>query len=154
MMKWFRIAIFLLLLAAALAITAIFLDIQVYCDRYLICSNTGSRESYREWMFGIKTRHHYTKSPLEEYMETHYPNALVHRWKIYASTIKNTFSKVFEDGDPGAVFKMDHRILRIWIQHNDSKSIRELHDLFVSDDQEKIKKRVMEITDEVFKYDN
>ena len=153
-MKWIPITTYLLLLTAALAIVVIYLDIQVYYDKHFICLNTGSRESYREWMFGIKTRHYYTKSPLEEYMEIHYPNALVHRWHNQGFIIKSTNSTIFAEGSPCAVDMISNEILKIWIQHNDSKSIRELYDLFVSDDQEKIKKRVMEITDEVFNYDN
>jgi len=69
-------------------------------------------------------------------------------------TGKNIFGKsmLWEHESPGAVYMLEPEILRLWIQQNDAKTIRELYDLLVSDDQEKIQKRITEIFDEVLEY--
>jgi len=144
-----RIIIYLPLLLAGLAVLTIALDFQVYEDLECICENTGSRKAYRQWSFGLKTTKWYKKSPLEEFMENKDPNALVHRWRCYSGTVRSIFGGLHWDGVVGAIRLLDAEVLRLWMQNKDDKTIRELYDLLVSNDQEKIQERIMEIINEV-----
>jgi len=152
-MKWQRsITKSLLILALVVAVIAFY--IPVCRDWAFICENTGSQKGYRQWTFGPKTGLWYKKSLLEECIQSQAPDALVHRWTSYAGTGKNVLGipVLFGHGRPGAVLWINPDILSRWIKHNDPATIRQLYDLLVSDDQAAIKKRLMEIKEEVIKY--
>lgn len=97
-MRWRRIIISLLLLSAVLSVLFIALVSQAYQDWAFICENTGSRKGYRQWRFGLKTTKWYKKSPLEEFMESNDPNALVHRWTCYGGDRKEYLWQVYALG--------------------------------------------------------
>ena len=137
-----------------LAITFVLFSVQAYRDWAFICENTGSCKGYRQWTFGLKTGHWYKKSPLEDFIQSEAPNALVYRWTNYAGTGKNIFGMTLlrGHGRPGAVIQLNHEIQRKWIGKNDAATVRQLYDLLVSDDQKKIEKQVMDIWEEVLNY--
>jgi len=124
--------------------------VQVYRDWAFICENTGSRKGYRQWLFGLKTGHWYEKSPLEDFIQSEDPNALVYRWMSYAGTGKNIFGQtiLYGHGRPGAIIKLDHEVLRMWIQKNDDETVRQFYDLLVSDDRKEIEKQVEDMWQE------
>ena len=138
-----------------LAVTFVLLSVQAYRDWAFICENTGSRNGYRQWPFGLKTGHWYKKSPLEEFIQSEAPDALVYRWTSCAGTGKNIFGMTILRGHgwPGAIRRLDHEIQRKWIEKNDAATVRQFYDLLVSDDQEKLEKRVMDIYEEVLNYE-
>ena len=138
-----------------LAVTLVLLPVQVCRDWAFICENTGSRQGYRQWPFGLKTGHWNKTSPLEDFIQSEAPDALVHRWTSCAGTGKNIFGRaiLFGHGRPGAVIRLHNGILRMWIEKNDAATVRQFYDLLVSDDQEKLKKRVMDISEEVLNYE-
>ena len=155
-MKWEHPVTYSLLAAAALATAVVAFNIQVCRDWAFICENTGSRKGYRQWALGPKTGHWYKKSPLEEFVTAHEPAALIHRWTSYSGTGKNVFGTpvVFGHGRPGAVYRFDHEIQSRWIARNPPEKVRELYDLLVSDDQDAIQKRIMDIWDQVLDYED
>jgi hypothetical protein len=138
-----------------LAVTLVLLPVQACRDWAFICENTGSRQGYRQWPFGLKTGHWYKTSPLEEFIRSDDPNALRHRWTSCAGTGKNIFGKaiLFGHGRPGAIMRLDHEIQRKWIEKNDAAKVRQFYDLLVSDDEEKLEKRIMDIGEEVLNYE-
>ncbi|MHC4145671.1 MAG: hypothetical protein ACYSWW_23625 [Planctomycetota bacterium] len=138
-----------------LAITFILFSVQAYRDWAFVCENTGSRKGYRQWRFGPKTGHWYKKSPLEDFIQSEAPDALVHRWTSYAGTGKNIFgmTMLYGHGRPGAILRHNHEIQRQWIVKNDATTVRQFYDLLVADDQKKLEKRVMDIWEEVLNYE-
>ena len=149
-----RILIIACLVIMCLAIAFVLLFVQAYRDWTFICENTGSLKGYREWPFGLKTGHWYQKSPLEEFIQSEAPNALVYRWTSCAGTGKNIFGKtiLYGHGRPGAIMQLTHDAQRKWIDKNDAETVRQLYDLLVSDDQNKLEQRVMDIWKEVLNY--
>lgn len=133
-----------------IVIVLLLLPFQVCRDWAFICENTGSHKGYRQWIFGFETGHWYKKSPLEGFIQSNSPDVLIHRWTSYAGTGKNIFGMklLFGHGRPGAIKKLDHGVLGQWIEKNDAEAVRKLYDLFVSDDQKAIEKKVTEIWDE------
>ena len=87
---------------------------------------------------------------MEDFIQSEAPDALVHRWTSFAGTGKNVFGKaiLFGHGRPGAIIKLDHEVLRNWIQKNDAETVRQFYDLLVSDNQKEIEERVAEIWQE------
>ena len=138
-----------------LVIALLLLTVQAYRDWAFICENTCSRKGYRQWTFGLKTGHWYKKSPLEDFIQTEAPNALVYRWMSYAGTGKNIFGMTisYGHGFPGAATQLDHETLRKWMEKNDAATVRQLYDLLVSDDQKKLEKQVMDIWQEVLSHE-
>jgi hypothetical protein len=155
-MKWQRPVTYSISAVAALVAALAVFNIQVCRDWGFICENTGSRKGYRQWTFGPKTGHWYKKSPLEEFVAAHDPNMLAHRWTSYAGTGKNVFGKPVMRGHsrPGAILRFDHAIQSRWIADNPPEDVWKLYDLLVSDDQDAIEKKIMEIWDEVMEYDD
>jgi len=149
-----RILIVVCLAIMCLAIAFVLLFVQAYRDWTFICENTGSLKGYREWPFGLKTGHWYKKSPLEEFILSEAPNALVYRWTSCAGTGKNAFGKaiLYGHGSPGAIMQLTHDIQRKWIDKNDTETVRQLYDLLVSDDQNKLEQKAMDIWKEVLYY--
>jgi hypothetical protein len=135
---------------AVLVVAIVIFEVEVCHDQDFICKNTGSRKGYRRWILGRKSGHWYEKSPLEEFIQLQAPDALVHRWTGHAVG-RNIFGTgmYVRCGKPGAVSQFDHEIQRKWIKGNDAVAIRKIYDLIVSDDQMKIKKRIMDISAEV-----
>lgn len=150
-----RIALKTLVVVLIVAAVIVLPAWQVCRDWGYICENTGSRKGHREWFFGSKTGHWSEKSPLEEAIQSQAPEALVHRWTSYAGTGKNVFggSLLFEHASPGAIINFPHEFQRLWIEKNDPAAVRELYDLLVSDDQDKIRKRIRDICDEVLEHE-
>jgi hypothetical protein len=138
-----------------LAVTLVLLPVQACRDWAFIYENSGSRQGYRQWPFGLKTGHWYKTSPLEDFIQSEAPGALVHRWTSYAGTGKNIFGMAIlrGHGRPGAIMRLDHEIQRKWIEKNDAATVRQFYDLLVSDDQKKLEKRVMDIWEEVRNYE-
>ena len=48
--------------------------------------------------------------------------------------------------------QLTHDAQRKWIDKNDAETVRQLYDLLVSDDQNKLEQRVMDIWKEVLNY--
>ena len=144
-----------ILVIICLVIMFVLLPVQAYRDWGFICENTGSRNGYRQWPFGLKTGHWYKKAPLEDFIQSEAPDALVHRWTSYAGTGKNIFGMAILRGHgwPGAIMRIDHEIQRKWIEKNDAAAVRQFYDLLVSDDQKKLEKRVMDISEKVLNYE-
>ncbi len=136
-------------------LAVIALNVQAYRDWGFVCENTGSKKGYRKWILGFKTDHWYKESPLEKFMQAQAPEELDHRWTSYKGTGKNILgmSVLFGHGRPGFVPQLPHSIQSRWIDKNDPAKVRELYDLFVSEDQDAIHERVMEIWDEVMGYE-
>lgn len=149
-----RILIVVCSVIMCFVITFVLLTVHVYRDWTFICENTGSRKGYREWPFSLKTRHWYQKSPLEEFIQSEAPNALVYRWTSCTGTGKNIFGKAILYGhdSPGTIMQLTHDTQRKWIDHNDTETVRQLYELLVSDDQKKLEKRIMDIWKEVLSY--
>lgn len=149
-----RTIIFWLSTFLLIAVIIALFFIQLYRDWAFICENTGSHKGYRQWAFGLKTGHWYKKSALEQFMDKEDPNALSNRWTSYAGTGKNIFGRpiLFGHERPGAALSLKLDILDQWVQHNKPEDIKQLYDLLVSDDQNKIRDRVEEIWDEVMEY--
>ena len=139
----------------AFAVALVAFSIEMYRDWAFICENTGSRNGYRQWIFGPKTGHWQKTSPLEEFIQSRKPDALVHRWTSYAGSGKNVFGTPMSrvHGHPGAILHLDHKIQQRWIDKNDTTSVHELYELLVSDDEEQIDKRIRDIWDEVLNYE-
>ncbi len=146
---------FISLFAVLLVIILLIYCVPAYHDKSYVCKNTGSFKGYRQWAFGTKTGHWYRKSPLEEFMEEEDPNLLVCRWTFFSGGGNNIFGRtfIFEDGFPGAVTNLRHRELKLWVQHNKPEDVRQLYDLLVSDDQDKIKEKVNQIWEEYRRYE-
>jgi len=138
-----------------LAITFVLFSVQAYRDWAFICENTGSHKGYRQWPFSLKTGHWYKTSPLEDFIQSEVPNALVHRWMSHAGTGKNIFGMTisYGHGRPGAITYLDHETLRKWMEKNDAATVRQLYNVLVSDDQKKLEKQVMDIWQEVLNYE-
>jgi len=153
-MKWHRPVTYSLLAVAALATAVVAFNIQVCRDWAFICENTGSRKGYRQWTLGPKTGHWYKRSPLEEFIAKEFPDSLAHRWTSYAGTGKNVFGTpvLFGHGRPGAIYRFDREIQGEWIARNPAAEVKRLYDLLVSDDQDAIQDRIMNIWDEVLAY--
>jgi|APSaa5957512622_1039677.scaffolds.fasta_scaffold164396_1 hypothetical protein len=152
MVNWIRWAIPRLLFAAtALVAVMVAVNIQAYRDWGFICEYTGSRQGYRQWPLHLRTGHWYKKSPLEEFITTNAPTPPVHRWKSYCGTGKNVFgmSVRFGHGRPGAILWFDQRTQSLWIAHSTPAEIWQLHDLFLSRDQDAIEERIRGIQEEV-----
>ena len=139
-----------------LATIVVLISVPAYRDWAFICENTGSRNGYRQWVFGIKTSRWYKKSPMENFIQSEAPDALVHRWTSFAGTGKNIFGKaiLYGHGRPGAIIQLDHEVLRKWIRKNDTETVRQFYDLLVSDDQKEIEKQVMDIWQESLNENN
>ncbi|MBN2291074.1 MAG: hypothetical protein JXM70_01540 [Pirellulales bacterium] len=152
-MKWQRPIKCILLAVAAIATTLVAFNIEVSRDWAFICENTGSRKGYRQWSFGPKTGHWHEKSPLEEFVAEHKPDALAHRWTSYAGTGKNIFgsSLSFGHGSPGAVLQFEHSLQDWWIERHSEEEVIELYGLFVYENQTAIDKTVTEIWEEYLK---
>lgn len=148
--------IFCLAIIISLIIFLLLPTVQVYRDWAFICENTGSRNGYRQWLFGLKTGYWYERSPMEEFIQSEAPDALIHRWTSFAGTGKNVFGKsiLFGHGRPGAIIQLDHEVLRKWIRKNDTETVRQFYDLLVSDKQKEIEKQVMEIWQESLNEEN
>ncbi len=155
-MKWQRPVTYTLLAVAALATTVLAFNTQMWRDWGFICENTGSRKGYRQWTLGPKTGHWYKKSPLEEFITKEFPHSLAHRWTSYAGTGKNVFGTpvLFGHGRPGAILRFDLEIQSRWIAHNPPEEVKKLYNLLVSDDQDHIGKRIMDIWEEVLEYED
>lgn len=151
MKLYYFIPLFIILLVIILIIY----NVPAYHNRTYICKNTGSLKGYRQWFFGSKTRQWYRKSPLEEFMEKEDPNALIYRWGFFHGGGKNIFGRtfIFEDGFPGAITNLRHRELKLWIQHNKPEDVRQLYDLLVSDNQDKIREKADQIWEEYWRYE-
>lgn len=129
---------------------AVLFSVPAYREWAFICENTCSRKGYCQWVFGLKTDHWYEKSPLEDFIQSEDPNALVYRWMSYAGTEKNIFGQtiLYGHGRPRAIIKLDHEVLRMWIQKNDDETVRQFYDLLVSDNQKEIEKQVEDMWQE------
>jgi hypothetical protein len=151
-MKWHRALWHVLLaLTAIIVVSAVLSGVQVCRDWAFVCENTGSRKGHRQWAFGPTTGYWYEKSPLEEFMESQQPDALAHRWTSYSGTGRNAFGRpvLHGHGRPGAMLRLNHDILRQWIDKQDPATVLELYDLLVSDDEAEIEKRITNIWEEV-----
>ncbi|MBN2476542.1 MAG: hypothetical protein JXB62_18150 [Pirellulales bacterium] len=139
---------------AVVVVAGVLPAVQVCRDWAYICENTGSRKGYRQWPFGLKTGEWYESSPLEQFLQSQEPGALVHRWTNYAGTGRNLWggAMLLGHGRPGAVWGLDHETQRRWIERHDATEVRELYELLVSDDEAQIEKRVHEIGQEVYKH--
>jgi len=153
--NWIRWTIPRLLLAAtAFVAVMVTVNIQVYRDWGFICAYTGSRKGYRQWPLRLRTGHWYRKSPLEEFVTTSYPTPLSHRWISYCGTGRNILGMRvrFGHGRPGAILWFDQRTQNLWVAHSTPADMRKLHGLFISGDEDAIKKRIWDIKEEVLHY--
>jgi hypothetical protein len=155
-MKWHRAFWHVLLaLTAIIVVGAVLSSVQVCRDWAFVCENTGSRKGHRKWTFGPTTGYWYEKSPLEQFIESQQPDALVHRWTSYSGIGKNAFGRpvLHGHGRPGTILQLNHDILRQWIAKQDPATVLEFYDLLVSDDEAAIKKRITSIWEEVMHYE-
>ena len=149
--KW-RYLVFGLVFLAVLAVLllAVF-GVWVCRDWAFVCEHTGSRKGYRQWRLGLKTGHWTRKSPLEAFVASQEPGAIVHQWTSYAGTGKSLLglSVSYGHGRPGPVFRLDHDIQRAWIEKNDAATVRALYDLLVSGNEAEIEERVIAVCNEI-----
>lgn len=124
-------------------------------DWAFICENTGSRKGYRDWGTGTRDSEWYRRSELEAFMLEHYPSELEHRWTSYAATGKTLFGHAVTGGhgQPGEVLSLKLRWLNAWVRRHSHEDVRNLYDLFASDDEAAIHAKTLEIVEEVAGYE-
>jgi hypothetical protein len=87
---------------------------------------------------------------LEVFTETEAPNAMIYRWTSCAGTGKNLYGRatLYGHATLGGVLQLKHEVLGYYVERHPPGEVRDLYDLFVGDDQEKIERRMKDIWDE------
>jgi hypothetical protein len=147
-----RLALWACLAIIGFAGALVLFNFQAYRDLAYVCENTASRKGFRRWFCGAETGRWYKESPVEAFMRKNYPDELTSRWTCYQGTGRNIFGGVIVRGHrrPGAVLYLNLDTLSRWAKHTEGEKIRALYQLLVSDDEERIRERVMAIQDEVW----
>ena len=147
--RWFWLAggVVFVLLMVVVAPTVV-----VCVDAVYVCENTASRYGYREWPTGHRTGYWSKTSPLEAYMQAHWPGSVQHRWTQCAGTGKDIYGRsiMFGHGAPGGALHLRGDVMQAWIARHSENEIRALYKFMSKADREASKKRVDEITEEVF----
>lgn len=146
-----RIVLAILGVGTVLALFAFTFASVAYRDWAFICENTGSRKGYREWFFGLQTRHWDNPSAIETFMEDKFPDTLEHRWTSYAGTGRNVFGVKFLYGHsrPGPVIYVSQDMLDKWFTQLADDQKKAFYDLLVSGDYQAVKQKVESIYDDL-----
>ncbi len=78
-------------------------------------------------------------------MQTHAPEAIVHRWVSSEGTGRNILGIPLSRGHGRPRWMLSYEIQRHLIEKNDPVEVRKLCGLLASDDRDAIEKRVMDI---------
>ena len=80
--------------------------VEICRDWAFVCEYTGSRQGYREWLFGVRTGAWYRESALEAFLRAEYPGELDHKWTSYMGTGRGLLVKSFGHGHPGPILQL------------------------------------------------
>lgn len=117
----------------------------LFTDRSLICENTGSRMSYREWFFGAKTNEEYEASALEVFLKREHPGKLRHRWNSYRGTGFGLLMTSHGHGRPGAILDPDKEMLDSYVHSLSDEQRLGLYRDFSMGDERVVEERVERI---------
>ncbi len=119
----------------------------VYQDCGYIDNYTGSRKGYRSWYFGVKTQHWYNTSPLESFMQDHYPDALQHNRIRYQGDGKNLWGEIMlrEHGRPGPMISLPTELLECYVKKHDDRQNKELYDVLLGGDHTAIDAEIQKV---------
>jgi hypothetical protein len=135
------------LIAVLVAIFVLGVTNPICTDRGFIDTNTGSREGYREWFFGLRTGQWAQPTALETFMRAKYPNQFQQHWVSYNGTGRNIFGSdvLFGHGRPGPITTLPNKFLDDYCALVSEAEKKRLYDVFASGDREKISGEISRI---------
>lgn len=118
-----------------------------YTDREFICENTGSRQGYRDWFFGVRTREWRETSELDRFMRTNYSAQLQHRWTSYRGDGHSLLEGVLSRGHGrlGPILMLRSGMLNTHVTRLTGSEKLALYRLFASGDENVIRGEVEKI---------
>lgn len=141
-----------ILFLIALALIVFLLIAPIKTERGLICRHTLSKHEYTEWLGLFRSNEHYTRSPIEAYLEKTRPESITHNWVSYKGTGKNIFgaSMIFSHGRPGEILQLDRYALP-YLQTLTDKQKDDIVITLKSEDPVAIKAMVEAVLNEMIK---
>ena len=111
-----RVLIVAGILIVTLAFAFFTVPFMAYREWAFVSENTGSRKGYREWFFGLRTRHWYKRSTIENFVATNGPVKFEHRWTSYAGTGYDIYGLkvLYGHGRPGPISRVPQDVLNKW----------------------------------------
>ncbi|MBI3986260.1 MAG: hypothetical protein HY343_05045 [Lentisphaerae bacterium] len=139
-------------LAGVSIFVLVFTGIPVYRDWFFLCENTGAKMGYRQWFFGLRTKHWHQESALEAFMTKEYPSELTNRWTSYSGTGINLFGEavLFGHGSPGPISRVCGKPLETFLNALSPEAKLDLYRLFASTNHAKISSQATQILERAF----
>jgi hypothetical protein len=144
-----RLLILTLVLVAVSVAGTLLAPFVLYREVALISENTGSRKGYREWFFGLRTRHWYKQAAVEEFVRARHPIGFEQHWISYAGTGYNLYGRkvLFGHFRPGPILTVPVDVLNEWFMAQPEAAKLRFSDLLASGDRSAISTQLRAIWD-------
>lgn len=114
------------------------------------CEFTGSKKSWTEWPFRVRSGYTYKISPLEKFLSERAPEHLEHKWVKYQGTGRTISGKpvFFGHGRPNALLTFPDSHLQAFVEQSPEELVLDLYEILRRNDRDEISQRIHQLYDE------